>query len=180
MKYINTQTLLNKDILTYQEILNIKKRLTGYSKNNHELKKDFTSDETISQPELVKMTVEDYNWQDEYKITPEHTAKGIEYLQRVAFKPSKLQEGLKAVKNYGKLENNELDTYLRSSNPLGTRELQILADFDHFTFAGFYDATNMYQQDAGYKNLYPIWKCYDSEGYSFEYYLEAGEMQIVG
>jgi hypothetical protein len=48
MKYIKTQELLNKKTLTYQEILNIKKRLTGYSKNNHEVKKEFTGNEEVS------------------------------------------------------------------------------------------------------------------------------------
>ena len=175
MKYQYTQDLLNKNKLTYQEILSIKKRLNGYAKNNHELKKDFTGNDNISQPELVRMTLEDYNIKDEYKITPEHTAKGLEYLYNIAFKPSKLREGLNAVKNYGKL--GQLDNYLRKTNPLGNRELQILAEFSHFTFTGFYNAG---QESIDLHNYCLIWKCYDKDGYSFEYYLEGGVMNLIG
>ena len=63
---------------------------------------------------------------------------------------------------------------------MGYREINILLQFKKFTFTGFYDATNVYQENAGYKTLYPIWKCYDKDNYSFEYYLEAGEMKIIG
>lgn len=155
-KYIPTQELLNRDLLTYQEILNIKKRLTGYTKN-HDIKYD------------------EAEFKDEYNITPKHTAKGLEYLFRVAFKPSKLEEQKARFTKDGLL-----DEAIRSNSPLGYRELTILLQFDHFTFSGFYDASNYYQSQSGYKNLYPLWKCYDRDGDSFEYYLEAGEMQIIG
>jgi len=158
MKYIATQDLLNQDVLTYQEILNIKKRFGGYSKS---------SDPT---------TYENAEFKDEYAITPEHTAKGLEYLFRVAFKPSKLEEAKAFYKEAGEI----LDNSLRSNCPLGNRELFVLLGFDHFTFTGFYDASNMYQREAGIRALYPLWKTYDKDGDSFEYYLEGGEMNIIG
>ena len=155
-KYIKTQALLNKKVLTYKEILNIKKRFTGYTKS-----KDIKYDEA--------------NFKDEYKITKEHTKKGLKYLFKVAFKPSQLEEQKRVYKKQGLL-----DKAIRSNSPLNYRELNILLQFNHFTFTGFYDNTNIYQADFGYKNLCPIWKCYDKDGYSFEYYLEAGEMHIIG
>jgi hypothetical protein len=175
MKYIKTQDVLNKKVLTYQEILNIKKRLTGYTNNKHELKKEFTNNDDISQPELVRMTLEDYNFKDEYKITQEHTDKGLEYLYRVTFKPSKLAEQKRRFKKDG-----ILDEALRSNCPLGYREAIILLNFHHFTFTGFYDATNIYQREVGYRTLYPLWKTYSKNGDSFEYYIEGGKMNIVG
>ena len=155
MKKINSQELLNKDTLTYQEILNLKKRMTGYSKA----------------PEKPS----DFEWKEEYKITDEHTAKGLEYLFRVAFKPSKLQEQKDRFEKEGILYEA-----LRSNCPLGYRELTILLQFDHFTFTGFYDASNYAQVQMGFRALYPLWRTYDKDGDSFEYYLEAGQMQIVG
>ena len=175
MKYIKTQKLLNQNRLTYQEILNIKKRLTGYAKNTHEMKKAFTGNGDISQPEWVKMTIEDYNWKDEYSITPEHTAKGLEYLFRVAFKPSKLADQKARFEKEGLL-----DEAIRSNSPLGYREAIILLQFNHFTFTGFYNASTSYQESIGLHAYYSLWKCYDKDGDSFEYYLEGGEMNIIG
>lgn len=156
MKYIKTQELLDKDTLTYQEILNIKKRFGGYTKN-----KDITYSEA--------------EFKDEYNITQEHTEKGLEYLHRVAFKPSKLKTQMERYEKEG-----ILDEAVRSNSPLGQREMYILLGFDHFTFTGFYDASNHYQIESGYRTLYPLWKCYDKDGDSFEYYLEGGQMNIIG
>ena len=69
---------------------------------------------------------------------------------------------------------------MRKNSPLGYREASILLDFDHFTFTGFYNASNSYQVESGYRTLYPLWKCYDKGGDSFEYYLEGGVMNITG
>lgn len=157
MKYQTTQDLLNKDTLTFQEILNIKKRLNGYAKSKE------------------KAGADNYEFKDEYKITPEHTAKGLEYLQRVAFKPSKLPIQLKDFEAHG--ISHEA---VRSNSPLGYRELIILLQFHHFTFTGFYNASNQYQESMGLHVYYPLWKCYDLDGDSFEYYLEGGEMTIIG
>lgn len=156
MKYVPTQELLNRDLLTYQEILNIKKRMSGYTKS-----KD--------------VSFSDAQFKEEYKITQEHSDKGLEYLFRVAFKPSKLAEQQAKYNTDGLL-----DDAIRSNSPLGYRELNILLQFDHFTFAGYYNASNYTQVQMGFTILYPIWKCYDKDGDSFEYYIEGGEMQIIG
>ena len=157
-KYIKTQDLLNKNLLTYQEILNIKKRLNGYAKSKEN--KDLN----------------DYDWKDEYKITQEHTDKGLEYLFRVAFKPSKLARQKRVFNKKGLM-----DGATRINCPLGYRELTILLQFHHFTFTGFYDAsTSSYGLEQGFHNYLPIWKCYDKDGDSFEYYISGGEMNIIG
>src|SRR3990172_9426019 len=98
MKYTTTQELLNQEVLTYQEILNIKKRLSGYSKSREDNQKD-------------------YNFKDEYQITQEHTDKGLEYLFRIAFKPSKLEQQRREFEDKG-----ILDEAVRSNSPLGYRE----------------------------------------------------------
>lgn len=158
MKYIKTQDILNKEVLTYREILNVKRRLNGYTKGQEPAGAD------------------NYEFKEEYTITPEHTAKGLEYLYRVAFKPSKFDPAMSLY--YSEEEINE--KIMRKNSPLGLREAMILCDFDHFTFTGFYDASNYYQNQLGYHNYLPIWKCYSKEDDSFEYYLEAGKMQIIG
>lgn len=158
-KYIPTQELLDQDLLTYQEILNIKKRMTGYAKSNDK-------------------TTKDAEFKDEYKITQEHTDKGIEYLERVAFKPSLLGALHDAWRQ--RVGTVNVDEFTRKNCPLGEREIYILLDFDHFTFTGYYDGTSYGQGVMGFKSLLPLWKCYDKEGDSFEYYIGNGEMNIIG
>lgn len=166
MKYKTTSELLKQDTLTYQDILNLKKRLSGYARASEEHKQ-----------ETEKAYSEDM--QEEYNITPEHTAKGLEYLYRVSFKPSVFASLAEAQEAYKK-DQDSIEKGTQSNCPLGYRELDILLKFDHFTFAGFYDATTSYQYSSGFRNLYPLWRCYSVEGDSFEYYMAGGEMQIVG
>lgn len=158
--YIKTQELLNKNTLTYQEILNIKKRLNGYSKSRE--------DNT------------ELEWKDEYFVTPEHTQKGLEYLNRVCFKPSLYEEMLEKTNKEDKANGVVDDKYLRISCPLGCRELAALLTFDHFTFAGLYDASTYYQAQSNLHNYLPIWRCYGADGDSFDYYLEGGNLVVIG
>lgn len=141
MKYATTQELLNKDTLTYREILMIKKRMTGYSKSREQKKEN------------------EYEWRDEYLLTPEHTQKGLAWLL------SKWKTPTGAI---------------RKNNPFGYREESILETFDHFSFTGFYHNCTSYQESLGLHNLMPIWKVYDKEGYSFEYYGGGDKIDIVG
>lgn len=153
-KYIKTEDLLAKDTLTYQEILNLKKRMSGHTKSK---------DTTDGMPDK------------EWHITPAHTNKGLEYLWRVAYKPS-----MADIQRLDFQATGIIDKCLRKNCPLGYRELIILNQFDHFTFNGFYHDCNNIQESMGVHNLAPLWKCYDKDGDSFEYYVSAGEMQIVG
>lgn len=158
MKYIKTQDLLNKKTLTYREILNIKKRLNGYAKSKEE------------------SGVENYEFKDEYKITKEHSDKGLKWLYKIAIKPSMLDKALEMYEAWG-ID----DKWLRKNNPLGYRELNILFQFHHFTFVGFYDSCmSQYALDKGFHSYLPIWRCYDKDGYSFEYYVSGGEINIIG
>lgn len=154
--YTTTRELLSKEQLSYQEILNIRKRLNGFTKSN----------------DSSNLGAEDLMADKEYLLTPEHTKKGLDWLYNIAFKPSHLQKVLET--------RNVLDEDERANNPLGLREMNILLDFDHFTFAGFYHNCASYGHSQGLHNLVPIWKVYDNEGFSFEYYLEVGEMRIIG
>jgi hypothetical protein len=156
-KYIPTQELLNQELLTYQQILNLKKRHNGYTKTRE-----------------GQTDIHTYDWKDEYKITKEHTQKGIAWLRDKAFKPSKLQKVLDTK------ERGYDDTRKTENYPFGERELFAIVNFNYFTFVGFYDASNHYQIEQGYHTYYPIWRCYDSDGDSFEYYLEGGKINITG
>lgn len=156
MKYIKTQDLLNKKVLSYQEILNLKKRLNGYSKSRENRLKD-------------KIGANDYQWLDEYAITPEHTKKGLDWLNKITYKPS----------HYAK-HNWDLDCCVRSNCPLGYREIEILEHFSHFTFTGFYDSATYTANEMGYHGYLPIWRVYAKDGDSFEYYVASGEINIIG
>lgn len=81
----------------------------------------------------------------EYNITPEQSQKGIEWLNKKCFcKDGRLRKGI-----------NEL---------FSTWRINILRDFDHFTFIGFYESNN------GYVSLFtPIYRVYDKKGNSFDY-----------
>jgi len=166
MKYQTTKDLLSQEVLTYSQILNIKRRLTGYSNL------------TGKHRDEAKEAYEKY-MREEYQITSEHTEKGLEYLYRVSFKPS-IFGSLEEAQEYFIKHNDYLDNAVRKTCPLGYREVLILLNFDHFTFTGFYDDSTYYMSQAGYKSLYPLWTCYDKDGDSFEYYIAAGAMHIVG
>lgn len=160
--YISTQELLNKDLLTEGEILSIKARLTGYK----------------SLTEAHRQESKNATWKEEYKLTSEQQAKGYRWVINKAFKPSLLAE----VKERYSTEYGTLDLfeYTRKDCPFGYRELSVILNYSHFTFVGFYDNTNMYQDKLGYKNLASIWRMYDTEGAYFDYIVLAGNCEIIG
>jgi hypothetical protein len=59
----------------------------------------------------------------------------------------------------------------RSNSPYGYREENILDNFSHFTFCGFYSERGTY-----YIRMY---NCYSKDGNSFQYYYN-GKMNIIG
>lgn len=62
----------------------------------------------------------------------------------------------------------------RLNNPYGYREENILDNFSHFTFCGFYDIGNY-----NYSNYIRMYNCYSKDGNSFQYYYN-GKMNIIG
>jgi hypothetical protein len=156
-KYIPTQELLNRDILTYRDILNIKSRLNGYR---------------VLKSRGEGKDANDFEWKDEYKITADHSKKGLDWLHDVAIKPTNLDHVLET--------GDWTDEDIRISNPLGHRELTILVNFDHFTFTGLYDAQSSAGLSMGYHNYLPIWRAYDHDGDSFEYYVQGHDINIIG
>lgn len=62
----------------------------------------------------------------------------------------------------------------RKNNPFGYREEQILDRATDVTFVQFYNAGNSYID-----NFIPVYRVYSNDG-SFEYYVQGGEISIVG
>lgn len=155
-RYISTPELLRQQALTYQQILNLKRRMSGYAKQSPEHKR------------ATLLAVWNDKQREEYNLTPEHTAKGISWLRKIAFKPS----------HYAK-HNWDKDCCERINSPFGFVGVDIIRHFDHFTFAGFHETTSYYQARAGYRQLYPVWRCYDRQGRSFAYYVEGGKPEFI-
>ena len=66
----------------------------------------------------------------------------------------------------------------RKNNPYGYREQDVLEHFDHFEYCGHYDRGNAYH--SWYAPLYRV-VAKDGESFgSFEYFVQGGEIQIVG
>jgi hypothetical protein len=94
----------------------------------------------------------DYIWNNEISVTPDQNKKGIEFLLNLYQTPSGKE---------------------RKNHPFGYREIEILKNFTHFEFKGFYDAGNYLH--SYYIPLYVC--CGDNNG--FEYYYN-GKVNIIG
>jgi hypothetical protein len=92
-----------------------------------------------------------YNEQDkdELTLTEDQNKKGYEFLMKLRFTPTGKE---------------------RSNSPYGYREENILDNFSHFTFCGFYSERGNY-----YIRMY---NCYSKDGNSFQYYYN-GKMNII-
>lgn len=94
----------------------------------------------------------DYVWNNEIALTPEQNKKGIDFLMNQYITPRGIE---------------------RKNNPFGYREIEILKNFSHFEFRGFYDAGN-------YHNSFyiPLYICCSADD-AFEYYYN-GKVNIIG
>jgi hypothetical protein len=117
-----------------------------------------------------RKTLNDMIWDaDGLKLTPEQTAKGIAWLRNQWKTPRGIE---------------------RKHNPFGYREEEILENFSHFTFVGFYDNANFYMSKDGYHNyqpIYDVWgKLDDGSTSCFQYYMargsgyNGGSVEIIG
>lgn len=93
------------------------------------------------------------------KITPEQTQKGLDWLKDQWKTPFGVE---------------------RKNNPFGYREEQIIENFDHFTFEGFYEMANYEAVKMGIHNYVPLYEVHARDGSSFQYYVNGGEVSIVG
>lgn len=96
-----------------------------------------------------------YIWDNAPDLTPDQNKKGHEFLMSLWKSPTGKE---------------------RVNNPFGYREQEALEQFDHFSLAGFHDASR-YGQAPYYIPLYDVWMK-DGE-YGFQYYYN-GEVSIVG
>lgn len=95
--------------------------------------------------------------EDGLRVTPEQTEKGLSWLLNLWKSPTGKE---------------------RKTNPYGYREQDILEHFSHFEYCGHYDRGNMYH--SWYAPLYRV-VAEDGESYgAFEYFVQGGEIQIVG
>lgn len=90
------------------------------------------------------------NDHEELTLTDEQNKKGYEFLMSLRFTPTGKE---------------------RLNNPYGYREENILDNFSHFTFCGFYTERGNY-----YIRMY---NCYSKDGNAFQYYYN-GKMNIIG
>lgn len=63
----------------------------------------------------------------------------------------------------------------RKNNPFGYREQDALENFDRITLKGYYDAGNYHRQ-----YFIPIYNVYSKSDYGFEYYVNGGQISIIG
>lgn len=110
------KAILERDILTEREILNLKRLFNGYSR---------TSVTPEEKQQLEQIMYDHIDEHDGYNLTPEQTAKGIAWLKNEWKTPRGIE---------------------RKNNPFGYREQEAIENFDHFMFEGFYDASRVYDR----------------------------------
>lgn len=86
----------------------------------------------------------------DYLITPEQTEQGLQFLLNEWKTPRGIE---------------------RKNNPFGFRETNILENFSHFVFNGFYDLATYSQSRIGIKNLTPLYTVKSKEMNTFQYYM---------
>jgi len=96
-----------------------------------------------------------YIWDNTPDLTPEQNRKGIEFLMNLYKTPTGKE---------------------RSNHVFGYREQEALDNFDHFSLAGFHDASK-YGQRPYYIPMYDVWM--KDGDYGFQYYYD-GQVNIVG
>lgn len=87
-------------------------------------------------------------------ITPEQTKKGLDWLMNEWKTPRGVE---------------------RKNNPFGMRESQVLEGFKEFEYCGHANVGN-YGNDF----YIPMYRVIDTEGYSFQYYVQGGRVVIIG
>lgn len=123
------------------------------------LKKILNGYANVSVTEDERKQLLDLVYEHEPRVTKEQAEKGLNWLNNQRRTPRGVE---------------------RKNNPFGTREEQILDDFDHFTLSGFYDlrmASSFAPELHNYVQCYTV---HDNEGYSFEYYVAGGQIEIIG
>jgi hypothetical protein len=100
-----------------------------------------------------KIDFKDFEDLIDFDLSEEQNKKGIEFLIRHNFKT-----------------NGDL----RNKSKLGFREVEILENFERFTFDGFYPVGNQH-----FKQFQPIYSVCSKDN-SFQYYFNGGEMFIIG
>lgn len=148
--------LIRSNYMTERDILNLKKLLNGYARSS------VTAEEKFELASLLYDCVDETGG---IRITPEQTAKGIAWLKNEYVTPRGVE---------------------RKHNPFGYREIEVLENFSHFTFDGFYDTGSMYMARDGYHNYQPIYSVIAKDGANFQYYMargsgyNGGSVEIVG
>jgi hypothetical protein len=104
-------------------------------------------------PETQRETLDALNKYESWKITPEQTTKGLDWLNNQRRTPRGVE---------------------RKNNPFGSREEGTLDDFQYFTFDGLYDAGNVHHR--WYAPIYTV----HGRDSSFQYVIKGGGIEIIG
>lgn len=124
---------------------------------------------TSTTPEERKQ-LNDMIWDaDGLKLTAEQTEKGINWLRNQWKTPRGVE---------------------RLHNPFGYRETDVLENFSHFTFVGFYDDARVWNDNDkhNYQPIYDVFGKPDADGDTgcFQYYMargsgyNGGSVEIIG
>lgn len=135
------------EYITERQVLAFRKMLNGYSSSS------ITKEEKDELQDLL------YNRDNQLKITPEQSEKGINWLRNQWKTPRGVE---------------------RKNNPFGYREEDCIENFDHFTFGGTYNDANYYMAQNGLANHLPLYVVHAKDGSSFEYYVSGGQVNITG
>ena len=145
-KKIKTGIDFKKGYLTKSEIQKVKNRLNGVPTNiNKELIEETDKQFYENMPS------------DGYKLTPEHTKQGIEYLRKYS------------KKHWG--QESGFETY---------REPSVIENFSHFTLIGFHDNANYTQARYKIKAYVADYWVHGTEGVNFQYFFDGVEIHITG
>jgi len=128
-----------KPQLTEQEVLLIKNRLSN---------KRMHIDEVF-----------DYMPEDGWKLTPEQTKKGLDWLMNQWKTPHGIE---------------------RKNNPFGYREQNVLEKFKEFRLSDFFDTANVYAQQSGMHFYVPVYDVIGKDGSGFQYYVSSEGIKIIG
>lgn len=116
------------------------------------IKKNLYSMCSTSTPDQKSELHDALDLHDNYKLTQEHTEKGINYLRSKLLKSNGQPRNTKQVRDF-----------------TCDRIINIINNFSHFEFICFECVWVGYGNNHQYN---PVWRTYDKDGNSFDYYMD--------
>ena len=139
-KYIN---ILKSGVMSELEIMNFRSVIAGSKGSLDDIQRQQLKEQFyILMPEQG------------YRLTIEHSTKGIEFLRRFTFKKT------------GSLK-------VAAIRCLGEREIDAIKDYAYFTF------TELYSHSPYNDYTLPVYSLYTNEGHGFDYYYDS-KVNVIG